>query len=96
MVNASFAQVWRRMGSSGFNPGPAPSCYVSLDKFLCLLYRILHVDLNELEGTSQALHMPTPPKELEGTAPLPSLLNQHDARSQCIFFHLKNSFGFFS
>lgn len=63
MVDASSAQVWRRRGSSGFTPGSAPSCYVSLDKFLCLLYRILRVDLKELEGpVKPSLHQP-PTKE---------------------------------
>lgn len=70
MVDASFAQVWRRMGSSGFSPGPAPACYVGLDKCLCLLYRILRV---ELEGPVRpSVHQP-PTKELEGLpTPLPS------------------------
>lgn len=51
------------------------------------------MDSNELAGPS--IHQP-PTKELEATpALLPSLLNQHDTPSQCIFFHLKNSFAFF-
>ncbi|EDL33187.1 mCG142538 [Mus musculus] len=87
MVDTSSARVWRRRrGSSGFTPGPAPSCYVSLDQFLCLLYRILRA-LKGAKGASQALPTPTPYQGTGGcTCSTSFLLKQYDTHSQCIFF----------
>lgn len=58
MGDVSFTQVWasleeascRKMGSSGFNAGPAPGCDLSLDKFPCLLYWVLNMESAEIVG----------------------------------------------